>query len=51
MTLRFNKAFVSGPEKELAIRTVAFKLSLPFEKVLEKNFQPDSTTLRRDRIL
>lgn len=44
MTLQFNKPFLSGPEKELAIRTVAFKLSLPFEKVLEKNFQPDATS-------
>jgi len=50
LTLRFNKPILTGAEKELAIRTVAFKLSLPFEKVLEKKFQPDSTT-RRNRIL
>lgn len=46
VTFKFNQEFLSGPEKELLIRTVAFKLSLPYEKVQEKKFDPTSLTRR-----
>lgn len=42
--LKFNANFLTGPQKELIRRSIAFKLSLPFEKVLEKRFDPTTVT-------
>lgn len=44
--LKFNTNFLTGPQKELIRRSIAFKLSLPFEKVLEKTIDPQVTSLR-----
>lgn len=51
MPLKFNTNYLTGPQKELIRRSIAFKLSLPFEKVLEKQVDPTVVTTPSTRVL